>query len=486
MVLCLVAFSGSNAHARRAGIQASSCSGCHGGAVEAEISVTLEPEQIEAGGTVSLVVTVGGEGTNAAGISIFGPEGGVFTVGAGEPLDVLDRYVTHTSPKQATNGEVQFHVDWQAPATPGLGTFEIAVLAANGDGRASGDRSSGQYAYIAYGCEPKTVYWDFDGDGIGREDSPLYTCDDPEGYAPEFGDCDDRSADVYPGAPELCNEADDDCDGEIDEHVVDILFYADADGDGYGDPRNMIEACTPPEGYVTNKDDCHDGTIDASPVAPEICDYIDNNCDSKIDEGVRSLCGVGLCVREADLCGETTVCTPGDPLEERCNGYDDDCDGETDEEGCPEGQECFENACVESGSVPAVSPGTTSTPTESVSPNTTDATDLTNEVDDGNDSDNAADETDTDGSDTTAGNTTTSPTTANDTDPDETDATEEDPEDEAAPADADEADDGPNAEVEDSSGGCNIQARTPSRPNVWWLAALSLSLVSLTTRRKTR
>jgi hypothetical protein len=444
--------------ARRGGIQASSCSGCHGGAVEAELNVTIEPEQIEVGETVSLLITVGGEGTSAAGVSIFGPEGGAFTVEAGQPLTVFDRYVTHSAPKPAASGQVEFRVDWKAPQTVGLGTFEVAVLAANGDGRASGDRSSGQYVYVAYGCTPKTVYWDFDKDGVGREDSPLFTCDDPEGYAPTFGDCDDRSPDAYPGAPELCNEKDDDCDGEIDEHVVDIMFYADADGDGYGDSRNVIEACVQPEGFVTNGDDCHDGTVDASPVAPEICDYIDNDCDGQIDEGVRQLCGVGLCVREAALCGETTECTPGDPLEERCNGYDDDCDGEIDEEGCPAGQQCFDNACVARGSTPSVSPTTTGGATQPVGPDETEPTSAPNTtsvmpmIDE-------ADDTITPTGDEAAPSATI--------EPDESDAPDE-----------------PSGETKGSAGGCHIDSTSASKNSpAWWSVAALLGLVSLTTRR---
>ena len=60
-------------------------------------------------------------------------------------------------------------------------------------------------------------------------------------------DCDDGDPDVYPDADELCNEIDDDCDGEVDEGAM-TVFYADADGDGYGDASSTTEACDVPSG----------------------------------------------------------------------------------------------------------------------------------------------------------------------------------------------------------------------------------------------
>lgn len=54
----------------------------------------------------------------------------------------------------------------------------------------------------------------------------------------ELEDCDDDNADVFPGADELCDGIDSDCDDVIDEEAGDALnFFADADGDGFGDPR---------------------------------------------------------------------------------------------------------------------------------------------------------------------------------------------------------------------------------------------------------
>ena len=69
---------------------------------------------------------------------------------------------------------------------------------------------------------------DSDGDGIPAEE-----------------DCDEMNAEVYPDAEELCDGIDNNCDGQVDEGVT-TDFFADADGDGYGDPETATSACRPP------------------------------------------------------------------------------------------------------------------------------------------------------------------------------------------------------------------------------------------------
>jgi len=62
-------------------------------------------------------------------------------------------------------------------------------------------------------------------------------------------------------------------------------YYADADGDGFGDPGNVVYACNPPQGYVDNGDDCNDADMSVHPGALEICDGLDNDCDgAPVDE----------------------------------------------------------------------------------------------------------------------------------------------------------------------------------------------------------
>ena len=109
---------------------------------------------------------------------------------------------------------------------------------------------------------------DVDGDGYGSDE-----------------DCDDNDAAIHPGADESCNGSDDDCDGEEDEDPIDAVeFWADLDGDGFGDPAASIAACTLPSGYVDDDSDCDDGDAAVSPAADEICDGIDNDCDALVDD----------------------------------------------------------------------------------------------------------------------------------------------------------------------------------------------------------
>ena len=65
-------------------------------------------------------------------------------------------------------------------------------------------------------------------------------------------DCDGTDAEVHPSGTEVCNGIDDDCDGSVDEGAGGSVWYIDADGDGYGDAEDTVEACVAPEGYVDN------------------------------------------------------------------------------------------------------------------------------------------------------------------------------------------------------------------------------------------
>ncbi len=124
------------------------------------------------------------------------------------------------------------------------------------------------------------VHYDLDRDGYG---DPAVTvtvlgCDLPAGLVTDATDCDDADATVFPGAVEVCNGVDDNCDGQVDE-ALDATFYADVDGDGYGDPTSTVVNCAAPSGYVADDTDCDDANATVYPGAPEACDGLDDNCD---------------------------------------------------------------------------------------------------------------------------------------------------------------------------------------------------------------
>ncbi len=199
-------------------------------------------------------------------------------------------------------------------------------------------------------------YVDADGDGFGDPDAPRDACELPDGHADDNTDCNDEADSAYPGADEICDGIDNDCDDIVDEdEAVDApLWYLDADGDGYGDPDEITEACEAPKGHVDNAEDCDDSTDTAYPKAEEICDEIDNDCDKEIDEDGAADAPSWYLDTDGDGYGETKKavvscnppkgyvahagdCDDGDPAinpdaDEICDEIDNDCDGEEDED----------------------------------------------------------------------------------------------------------------------------------------------------------
>ncbi|MCB9674340.1 MAG: hypothetical protein H6737_04440 [Alphaproteobacteria bacterium] len=144
-----------------------------------------------------------------------------------------------------------------------------------------------------------TVYYpDLDGDGYGDDlaaGTPF--CAPPaSGWADAQGDCDDGAASVYPGGVEACVDGvDNDCDGLVDAADPDftaqgVEFWLDQDGDSVGTSADVYIGCSAsaPVGYVSPSlgEDCDDGNPLVSPLETEICDQLDNDCDTQIDEGL--------------------------------------------------------------------------------------------------------------------------------------------------------------------------------------------------------
>ena len=119
------------------------------------------------------------------------------------------------------------------------------------------------------------------GSKPGSDDTGDLTLDrDADGFT-AASDCDDTNPSVYPGAEEICDQLDNDCDSEVDEDG--ILTYADLDGDGYGDPDSEQMDCEETSGRVLVAEDCDDTNPEIRPGAEEVCDGFDNDCDSSVD-----------------------------------------------------------------------------------------------------------------------------------------------------------------------------------------------------------
>ncbi|HUM47704.1 MAG TPA: MopE-related protein, partial [Chitinophagales bacterium] len=202
-----------------------------------------------------------------------------------------------------------------------------------------------------------TYYVDLDNDGFGDLlDSGNSLCNNPgAGFAVNNLDCNDASFVINPSAPESCNGIDDNCNGSTDDGLIFITYYVDQDNDGFGDLLdNGTSLCNNPgTGYVTNNTDCNDGSSAINPLAAEICNGIDDNCNTIADDGLAfityyadldndtygdltgagiSLCtdpGAGYVINNSD-CNDANPAINPIALES-CNGLDDNCNGSTDE-----------------------------------------------------------------------------------------------------------------------------------------------------------
>jgi hypothetical protein len=134
-------------------------------------------------------------------------------------------------------------------------------------------------------------YADSDGDTYGDAAVSVTQCDAPTGYVAVSGDCNDAAKAVSPGATETCNDVDDDCDRSIDEagSVGELTWYADSDGDTYGDPARSVTSCDAVRGYVSSAKDCDDGDASVRPGATETCDGVDEDCDGTVDYNITGL-----------------------------------------------------------------------------------------------------------------------------------------------------------------------------------------------------
>ncbi|MEM6925692.1 MAG: MopE-related protein, partial [Myxococcota bacterium] len=135
--------------------------------------------------------------------------------------------------------------------------------------------------------DARTWYLDLDGDGSGGD--AIEDCGrQVPGWVREGGDCDDADPDVFPDAPDPCGDGvDQDCDGADGTPGLREPWYADADGDGFGDPASPpVDECLPGlvVDHVPNAADCDDGDASISPAEPERCDGVDRDCNGIVDD----------------------------------------------------------------------------------------------------------------------------------------------------------------------------------------------------------
>lgn len=197
-------------------------------------------------------------------------------------------------------------------------------------------------------------YQDADSDDYGNASNSVPACSAPEGFVVDGTDCDDGNSECHDG----CQE-----------------FYHDGDGDGYGDPSTYETACSAPSGYVSDNTDCDDD--DGAHWSSGPGDGCDDDCVDADADGYGTNCDLGddcededateypglmwypdadgdgygdgsatgsECARASstDVLDNTDCddavsecgagCYPGNKSQDICDGYDNDCDGESDEQ----------------------------------------------------------------------------------------------------------------------------------------------------------
>jgi len=158
----------------------------------------------------------------------------------------------------------------------------------------------------------RPYYLDLDGDGYGDPATVLAACAPPVGYTDNADDCDDADPELRPGAVEICDGLDNNCDGHLG------VDESDDDGDGW-------------RGCEGDCDDAPGGEA-VSPGTSEICgDGVDNDCDAVVDEGIDADAdGWASCSdcqddRPSVHPGAAEIC--GDGLDNDCDGGGGACDG---------------------------------------------------------------------------------------------------------------------------------------------------------------
>ena len=155
-----------------------------------------------------------------------------------------------------------------------------------------------------------TWYADIDGALFGDAVSTANACAVPAGYVADSTYCDGLASETNPTAVEICDSADNDCDGEFEEGVG-FTLYSDLDGYGYGygygDVTVSSGACDAPPEFISNALDWDDLAATKNPSVITRCDCVDSNCDGDGDQGGAIDATVWCRDADGDLYGDTAV-----------------------------------------------------------------------------------------------------------------------------------------------------------------------------------
>lgn len=170
------------------------------------------------------------------------------------------------------------------------------------------------------------------GGGIGAGSNQVIDPDDrdADGY-PTEEDCNDEDPAINPGADEVCNGLDDDCDGLVDlfdDSITGaVTGFVDADGDGFGDPDQETVACELTAGLVEDNSDCDDSIATVNPDGSEDCNTgADDDCDGDVNDEDADNCIEFFSDEDGDGYGGSMSACFCQATDDFSEFFEEDCD----------------------------------------------------------------------------------------------------------------------------------------------------------------
>ena len=263
-----------------------------------------------------LIVTIGGWGANNSNLGSatravqrYNPATNSWSYGAQFPTNARFQHAVSRNPVDGliyAFGGSSAYFDGSAPYYDDVWTYSVIGDSWTyvGQNPLGGNREVGG-EFDSYGIL-HLLGGDTGTGPLNRQESfsPAATDADGDGFDTVCdGDCDDNNASIWPGAPELCDGLDNDCDGVVPGTEI------DNDGDG----------------VVECNGDCDDANTTVYPGAPELCDGLDNDCNGVLPATELDSDGDGFAVCDGDCNDANNTVFPDAP--ELCDGLDNDCDG---------------------------------------------------------------------------------------------------------------------------------------------------------------